>query len=318
VPETRRIVVPADAEEERLDRVLTGLASDLSRAAVSRLIDEGLVAVDGMIIAKRSTRVAGGAEIVVEIPDPAPTDVVPQDLPLTLLYQDEDIVVVDKPAGLVVHPAAGHADGTLVNALLHHVKDLSGIGGESRPGLVHRLDKDTSGVIVVAKNDRAHRLLTEVWGTAAVAKEYLAVVYGTPKERKGMIDRKIGRDPRDRKRMAVTGSGRRAVTHYEVVDAFAYTSLLRCRLETGRTHQIRVHLKALGHPVVGDPVYSGPQWKGIPNKRIQKALASFSRQALHSVSLAFPHPSSGERVAFEAPIPDDIKLLIETLRNEGR
>jgi 23S rRNA pseudouridine1911/1915/1917 synthase len=309
-------VVPAEHDQERLDRVLSGMMPDQSRSAVSRLIDEGRVAVGGVVVTKKATKVAAGAEIVVAIPDPAPTDVVAQDLPIDLLYEDDDLVVINKPAGLVVHPAAGHADGTLVNALLHHVKNLSGVGGESRPGIVHRLDKDTSGVLVVAKNDRAHRALTEAWGTAAVVKEYLAVVYGTPKVSKGTIDRKIGRDPRDRKRMGVTASGRAAVTHYEVVEAFAHTSLLNCRLDTGRTHQIRVHLKAIGHPVVGDPVYSGPQWKGIPNKKLQKALSSFGRQALHAASLAFPHPSSGERMSFRAPVPADMALLLETLRAE--
>jgi len=297
---------------------LSGLIPDLSRSTIGRLIEEGRVMVGGAVVTKRATKVSAGAEIVVEIPDPEPSDVVAQDLPLTILFQDDDIVVVDKPTGLVVHPAAGHADGTLVNALLHHVDDLSGVGGESRPGIVHRLDKDTSGIIVVAKNDRAHRALTDVWGTAAVEKHYLAVVYGKPRVSSGTIDRKIGRDPRDRKRMAVTGSGRRAVTHYEVAEVFAYTSLLRCRLETGRTHQIRVHLKALGHPVVGDPVYSGPQWKGIPNKKLQKALSSFHRQALHAVSLAFPHPVSGERLSFTAPVPPDLEALLATLRAEPR
>ncbi len=316
--EDLHVVIPADADQQRLDRALSGLIPDLSRSTIGRLIEDGRVTVGDAVVTKRATKVSAGAEIIVEIPDPGPSDLVPQDLPLTILFQDEDIVVVDKPTGLVVHPAAGHADGTLVNALLHHVDDLSGVGGESRPGIVHRLDKDTSGVIVVAKNDRAHRALTAVWGTTAVEKQYLAVVYGKPRTNSGTIDRKIGRDPRDRKRMAVTGSGRRAITHYEVVETFAYTSLLRCHLETGRTHQIRVHLKALGHPVVGDPVYSGPQWKGIPNKKLQKALSSFQRQALHAASLAFPHPVSGERLSFTAPIPPDLEELLATLRAEAR
>lgn len=318
MPETKRVIAPPEVDQERIDRVLASLLPEMSRAAVTRIIESGAVAVDGVIVTKRSAKIDGGAAIEIEIPDPAPTEVVPQDLPINVLYQDSDIVVIDKPSGLVVHPAAGHADGTLVNALLHHVKDLSGVGGEARPGLVHRLDKDTSGVMVVAKNDRAHRGLTDVWGTSAVVKEYLAVVYGRPRAAAGVVDRKIGRDPRDRKRMAVVGSGRTAVTHYEVMEVFAYTSLLRCRLETGRTHQIRVHLKALGHPVVGDTVYSGPQWKGIPNKVIQKALSSFGRQALHAVRLAFPHPLSGEALVFTSPIPDDMEALLDVLRGEGR
>jgi len=318
VSERRRIEVLPESDQERLDRVLANALPELSRSALARFIEGGRVTVDGEVVTKRSTKVSAGAAVTVEIPDPEPSDVVPQDLPVTILHEDSDIVVIDKPAGVVVHPAAGHASGTLVNALLHHVKDLSGVGGESRPGIVHRLDKDTSGVMVVAKNDSAHRALTEAWATAAVVKEYLAIVYGKPKEDIGTIDRKIGRDPRDRKRMAVTGSGRKAVTHYSVEEAFSYTSLLRCRLETGRTHQIRVHLKALGHPVVGDSVYSGPQWKGIPNKRLQKVLAGFERQALHAALLSFPHPSSGEDVTFRAPIPPDMAELIDLLRTEGR
>jgi 23S rRNA pseudouridine1911/1915/1917 synthase len=230
VSETRRIQVSSTDGPERLDRVLAEALPDHSRSALSRLIEEGRVAVDGVTVTKRAAKVSEGSEIVVEIPEAEPTDLVAQDLPISILYEDDDIVVIDKPAGLVVHPAAGHASGTLVNALLHHVRDLSGVGGETGTGIVHRLEKETSGIMVVAKNDRAHRKLSEVWGTSAVVKEYLAIVYGRPKEERGTIDRKIGRDPRERKRMAVTASGRRAVTHYQVEQVLAYTSLIRCRL----------------------------------------------------------------------------------------
>jgi 23S rRNA pseudouridine1911/1915/1917 synthase len=225
---------------------------------------------------------------------------------LTILFEDDDLVVIDKPAGLVVHPSAGHADGTLVNALLFHVRGLSGIGGELRPGIVHRLDKDTSGVMVIAKHDEAHRALTTAWNSEQVVKEYLALVYGTPSLPRGRIDAPIGRDPRDRKRMAVVAGGRRAMTDYEVVEHLRYTALLRCRLHTGRTHQIRVHLKHLGHPIVGDPVYSGPQWHGIPDRAIQKALASLGRQALHAARLTIPHPRTGEVLRFESEVPSDL------------
>src|SRR5437764_10392897 len=254
-----RVIVPAELDGARLDRAAAALFPAYSRSFVARLIEDGRVAVGGRAVTKPSHRVAAGDAVELEVPPPAATDVVSQDLPLTILHEDDDIVVIDKPPGLVVHPAAGHADRTLVNALLFHVKDLSGIGGEMRPGIVHRLDRDTSGVMVIAKNDAAHRALTAAWNTDAVRKEYLAVVYGTPSSSKGTIDAPIGRDPRDRKRMAVVAGGRNAITDYEVVERLRYASVLRCRLRTGRTHQIRVHLKHLGHPIIGDPVYSGPQ-----------------------------------------------------------
>ncbi len=249
-----------------------------------------------------------GQEISIDIPAPIPATVVSQDIPLTILFGDENLVVIDKPAGLVVHPAAGHYDGTLVNALAFHVQDLSGVGGELRPGIVHRLDKETSGVMVIAKNDATHRALTAAWNTPAVRKEYIAVVYGTPSRDKGTIDAPIGRDPRDRKRMAVISSGRAAITDYEVVERLRYASVLRCRLRTGRTHQIRVHLKHLGHPIIGDPIYSGPQWKGIPDKKLQKVFSSFPRQALHAEVLVLPVGM------FSAPVPPDVRALIEALR----
>ena len=230
-----------------------------------------------------------------------------QDLPLTILFEDDDLVVVDKPPGLVVHPAAGHADRTLVNALLFHVKNLSGIGGELRPGIVHRLDKDTSGVMVIAKNDSVHRALTSAW--PKVKKEYLAIVYGKPKHDRGSVDAPIGRDPRNRKRMAVVRSGgRAAVTDYVVEKSLKYVSLLRCTLHSGRTHQIRVHLKHLGHPLIGDALYSGPQWRGIPDKRVQKVIAAFPRQALHALRITLP-----DGRMFEAAMAEDMASLLHAL-----
>jgi 23S rRNA pseudouridine1911/1915/1917 synthase len=306
--------VAQQQDGQRLDRAIVELLPELSRNFVAHLIDEGAVSVDGRTAAKASQRVVAGQQIAVDLPPPIPASAASQDIPLTVLFEDSDLVVINKPPGLVVHPAAGHADGTLVNALLHHVRDLSGIGGELRPGIVHRLDKDTSGVMVIAKNDEAHRALTAAWNSERVTKEYLALVYGTPSQARGRIDAPLGRDPRERKRMAVVPGGRRAVTEYEVVEPLRSVSLVRCRLHTGRTHQIRVHLKYLGHPIVGDPVYSGPQWRGIPDKKVQKALASMERQALHAVLLAIPHPRTGAALRFEAPLPEDLRALIAACR----
>lgn len=298
----------------RLDRALGELFPEHSRSALARLIEEGCVRVDGVVRAKPSHRVAAGQQVELELPEAAPSGLVSQDIPIETLYEDGDVVVIDKPPGLVVHPAAGHPDQTLVNALLFHVKDLSGIGGELRPGIVHRLDKDTSGVLIVAKNDAAHRALTSAWHTDAVRKEYLAVVYGTPSADRGTIDAPIGRDPRDRKKMGIVLAGRRAVTDYAVAERLRHASVLRCTLHTGRTHQIRLHLKHLGHPIIGDPLYSGPQWRGIPDKRLQKVLSTFPRQALHAARITFVHPRSGETIVVESPLPDDMRGLIETLR----
>ena len=304
VVKTRVVVVPAESDGARLDRALSELFPDQSRSSLAKLIEQGHVTVDTKQAAKTSQRVAAGQSIAVVFPPAAPTDVLSQNLPLTVLHEDEDLVVVDKPAGLVVHPAAGHSDRTLVNALLFHVKDLSGVGGELRPGIVHRLDKDTSGVMVIAKNDRTHRALTAAWATDRVRKEYLALVYGMPDVERGTIDAPIGRNGRDRKRMSVIQGGRAAITDYEVTERLRYVSLLRCTLRTGRTHQIRVHLKFLGHPIVGDPVYSGPQWHGIPDKKIQRAIASMERQALHAWRLTI------DGRTFEAPLPEDLRRVL--------
>ena len=311
---TNRFVVPPEWDGDRLDQVLPRLLPGYSRNFLAGLIEQQRIAISGLAAARKSHRVSSGDEILVEIPPPTPVEIAPSDIPLPILYQDDDIAVLDKPAGMVVHPAAGHPDHTMVNALLFHLSGLSGIGGEIRPGIVHRLDKDTSGVLVVAKHDTAHRALTLIWSTEKVRKEYLALVYGAPSPPAGRIDAPIGRDPRDRKKMAVVPGGRNAVTVYETLEPLRYVSLLRCRLETGRTHQIRVHLRSIGHPIVGDPAYSGPQWKGIPNKPLQKAIASFTRQALHASSLSFPHPRTGEPMRFEAELPADFRELMEAVR----
>jgi len=313
VTNQRSAIVPPEHDGLRLDRALTLLFPDESRSAFARLVENGHVRLDTNEVRKTSHRVTSGQKVEVDFPPPTPTEIVSQDLPLTILYEDADLVVIDKPAGLVVHPAAGHADSTLVNALLHHVHDLSGVGGELRPGIVHRLDKDTSGVMVIAKNDETHRALTSAWNTEGVKKEYLALVYGAPDPERGTIDAAIGRDSRDRKRMAIVASGRRAITDYETVKRLRYVSLVRCRLRTGRTHQIRVHMKKIGHPIVGDPVYSGPQWRGIPDKKVQKVLASVSRQMLHAERITFVHPRNGQSVSFSAPPPVDFSRVLEGL-----
>jgi 23S rRNA pseudouridine1911/1915/1917 synthase len=297
----------AEHEGGRLDRALAQLFPNYSRSFLAKLIDDGRVRIDGAAAQKHSQRVNAGQRVEIDVPPPSVTEIVSQDLPIQVLFEDQDIVVIDKPAGLVVHPAAGHSDRTLVNALLFHVKDLSGIGGELRPGIVHRLDKDTSGVMVIAKNDAAHRALASAWKD--VKKEYLAIVYGRPKHDTGTIEAPIGRDPRNRKRMAIVKGGRKAVTDYAVVEALRYVSLLDCTLRTGRTHQIRVHLKHLGHPLLGDPIYSGPQWRGIPDKRVQKTIASFSRQALHAWRITLP-----DGRMFEAPLAEDMNSLLQALR----
>lgn len=307
-------MVADDQHNVRLDRVLGDLFPSQSRNFLAKLVTAGKVRIDGKAAVKPSQRVESGQQVVVEVPAAVPSSIVSQDLPLTILHEDDDVVVIDKPAGLVVHPAAGHPDETLVNALLHHVQDLSGIGGELRPGIVHRLDKDTSGVMLIAKNDDAHRKLTAAWNTDAVRKEYLAIVYGTPAVDRGTIDAPIGRDPRDRKRMAVVADGRRAITDYELLERLRHASLLRCRLRTGRTHQIRVHMKHLGHPIIGDPLYSGPQWRGIPDKKIQRAIASLERQALHAARITFPHPRDGRVMVIEAALPTDLREVLDVLR----
>ena len=286
---------------------------DHSRSFLAALVENGHVRVDTVQIRKPSYRVASGQVVELEIPPPAPATAEAQAIPLAVLHEDDQIVVIDKPAGLVVHPAAGNRDGTLVNALLYHVRDLSGIGGELRPGIVHRLDKDTSGILLVAKTDAAHRALAAAWNTDAVKKEYIAIVYGTPDPPRGSIDAPLGRDPRDRKRIAVVAAGRRAITDYEVTNRLRFASIVRCRLRTGRTHQIRVHMKHIGHPIIGDPIYSGPQWRGIPDKKVQKALASMPRQALHASKLSFPHPATGGAMSFESPVPSDMQAVIDAL-----
>ena len=296
-------VYAADRQGERLDVFLARQEIGVSRAHVQKLILEGHVWVNGSFC-KPNCRLKGGESVRVLLPEPEAISVEPEQIPLDILYEDEDIIVVNKARGMVVHPAAGVCHGTLVNALLYHCKDLSGINGKIRPGIVHRLDKDTSGVMVAAKNDRAHLNLAEQIGTKTAHRNYLAIVHGNIREEKGIIKGDIGRHPVDRKKMAVVReNGKPAVTEFYVLQRFGDYTLVKCSLQTGRTHQIRVHMAYIGHPLAGDPKY-GPR---------KKAPFAIEGQALHSASLSFVHPGTGKNMRFEAPLPEDMEKILNTL-----
>ena len=279
---------------ERLDALLALMLPQLSRSAAQKLIEDGAVTIGGQPV-KKNRRSLEGETVTVILPQPEETELTAQDIPLDIVYEDDDLIVVNKPRGMVVHPAPGHPDGTLVNALLWHCGDsLSGIGGEKRPGIVHRIDKDTSGLIIAAKNDFAHQELSRQLSDHSLARTYEAVVYGRVKDDSGTVDAPIGRHPTDRKRMAVTErNSRRAVTHYEVIARYRGYTHIRCRLETGRTHQIRVHMEKLGHPLLGDMVYG--------KRRGDKGLEG---QCLHARELEFTHPRTGERMHLYTQLPD--------------
>ncbi len=302
----------------RLDTYLSHQL-DLSRTRVQKLIADDRVRVDGRR-ARKSEPVEEGTRIEVEIPPPEATGIEAEDLPLSIVYQDEHLAVVDKAAGMVVHPAPGNRTGTMVNALLHHLDDLSEVGGRARPGIVHRLDRDTSGLLVVAKTDRAHRGLAEDLRKRLLKRLYVAAAWGHLDEAEFMVDAPIGRDPVHRRRMAVIPDGRRAVSHMRVVERWTRADLVHVALETGRTHQIRVHLAHLGHPVVGDEQY-GVGWErgmGGPAHGWAKALARRAgRHFLHAKELAFDHPVSGRRMEFEAPLPPDLAAIHEWARGEN-
>ncbi|HEY7299516.1 MAG TPA: RluA family pseudouridine synthase [Xanthobacteraceae bacterium] len=315
----------ADAGE-RLDRVLASRFADLSRSRLKALILAGAVSIGARTIRDPNHRVNAGDALTIEIPAPQPAAPAGEDIPLTVLFEDDELIVIDKPKGLVVHPAAGNRSGTLVNALIAHCgASLSGIGGVLRPGIVHRLDKDTTGVMVIAKTDRAHRALARQFAdhgrSGPLERDYLAFVWGVPDRPRGTIDKPIGRHPRARDKMAVRADGRTAVTHWELrehysgADGTPAASLLACRLETGRTHQIRVHLAEIGHPLLGDPVY-GPGFKTKAarlSSTAAAALAALNRQGLHACFLAFEHPATGEHLEFESPLPADLAALRKAL-----
>jgi 23S rRNA pseudouridine1911/1915/1917 synthase len=289
----------------RVDKHIAQKVPDLSRSFVKKLLDEGRVTVDGKV-PKASYKVEAGDVIVVRVPPPEPTDVRAEDIPLRIIYEDSDIVVVDKPAGMVVHPAHGHRSGTLVNALLAHCTDLSGIGGELRPGIVHRLDKDTSGLLLAAKNDVAHRHLQQQFKQRLVHKTYLALTEGLLPTPHGVIDAPIGRDPQRRKRMAVLPrGGREARTEYRVLEHFAQHTLVESEPVTGRTHQIRIHFASIGHPLAGDRVYG-----------FRKQRLPLRRQFLHAARIAFTLPSSGEPLEFTSELPDDLATVLDDLRRK--
>ncbi|MBL8057041.1 MAG: RluA family pseudouridine synthase [Anaerolineales bacterium] len=301
----RVIAFQAAALGERLDKLIAAAVPEISRTQAQRLIEDGHVEVAGRPARRAADRLEAPAEVRVHLPEPAPAGHAAEAIPLQIIYEDADLIVIDKPAGMVVHPAPGHAGGTLVNAVLGHDPDLEGVGDEQRPGLVHRLDKDTSGLIVVAKHDRAHRELQRQFHDREVDKRYLALVDSAPPTEAGRIEAAIGRDLRDRKKMAIVpaAQGRAAITEYAVRERFAHHTLLDCRLLTGRTHQIRLHLAYLKCPIVGDTVY-GRRSPSLP----------VARQCLHAWQLSLSLPASGERCTFTAPVPADLEQVLETLR----
>jgi 23S rRNA pseudouridine1911/1915/1917 synthase len=305
------ITVPDDGEGARLDRFLTSVLPGRSRSQIQRLIRDGHVQVAGRP-AKANQPVKAGQAIQLELPPPADTALRPEALPLRIVYQDADLVVVDKPPGMVVHPAAGHEAGTLVNALLHHVTDLSGIGGEKRPGIVHRLDRGTSGLMVVAKHDAAHTELSRQFRDREVEKEYVALVWGVVQAGR-RIDLAVGRDPANRKKMSARARrARQAVTRIVAAEPLHGLTLVRVAIHTGRTHQIRVHLSAIGHPVVGDPTYGGVRRRVAGDIR---AVMRLDRPFLHAARLAFTHPADGRRMEFTSELPDDLQRVLDELRD---
>jgi len=297
-------IVDPESAKTRIDKYITeGLDDDVSRSQVQLWIADGHVLVNDSPV-KANYKVSQGDRISLAIPAPSVVEIVPEDIPLDIAFEDRDVIVVNKPRGMVVHPAPGHISGTLVNALMHHCKDLSGINGELRPGIVHRIDKDTTGLIMAAKNDKAHASLAAQLKEHSVNRRYLALVHGNISHDQGTIDAPIGRDPQDRKMYTVTDrNSKHAVTHFTVVERFGDYSLLELKLETGRTHQIRVHMKYIGHPLVGDPVYG--KSKGI----------KLNGQALHAAVLGFVHPATGKYLEFSAPMPDDMEELLTILKS---
>ena len=292
-----------ESKNQRLDAFLASSLDGLTRSQATRLIESGEVAVNGRAVSK-SYKLAGGEDIAVTLPEPEPVEAVPQDIPLDVVYEDADVIVVNKPSGMVVHPAPGHPDGTLVNALLYHCAGtLSGVGGALRPGIVHRIDRDTSGLIIAAKNDAAHQYLSAQLADHTLARTYECIVVGKLREDRGTVDAPIARHPADRKRMAVVAGGREAVTHWEVIARYPGYTHVRCRLETGRTHQIRVHMAYIGHPILGDTVYGA-----------KKEVPGLTGQCLHAVGLRFLHPRTHEVVELSCPLPEEFTRMLQKIR----
>ncbi len=300
-----------DKEYSRLDLFLSIKLSNLSRSYIQKIIKSGNVKINGEVVNKTSKKLKENMEIEVEIPETKKLDVMPKEIPIKIIYEDEDIAVIEKPPYLSVHPGAGESDTTLVHGLLYHIKDLSSISGVERPGIVHRLDKNTSGLMVIAKNDKSHQSLVKQFSSRKVEKEYIALVYGIIKEDFFTIDAPIGRKKRDRKKMALSSSGRKAITDFKVLKKYyPYATLLLCHPLTGRTHQIRVHLSSKGFPIVGDILYGG----NVRRKAIE-ILKEFPRQFLHSSKLVFYHPSKNKKIVFSSDLPEDLKNLLEKLEN---
>jgi len=319
MPEEREHRVTREESGRRLDRVLADRWPDLSRTRLARCMNEGRVTIEGAAAAPRD-RARVGALVRVALPDSEPTQLEAEAIALDIVYEDEHLLVVNKPAGMVVHPGAGVKRGTLVHALLAHAPRIAEVGGPGRPGIVHRLDKDTSGLLVVAKTQTTYLRLVEAISRHDVRREYLALVWGEPRDRASRIDQPVGRHPKDRKRMAVTPRGRLAATNYRVAESFGWAALVECRLETGRTHQIRVHLSHLGHPVLGDATYGGGARRvlNLPERLRRLArdiVETMPRQALHAARLVFSHPATGEPLALEAPLPADFSAALDRLRN---
>ena len=298
-----RLRASEESKNQRLDAFLASSLDGLTRSQATRLIESGEVAVNGRAVSK-SYKLAGGEDIAVTLPEPEPVEAVPQDIPLDVVYEGADVIVVNKPSGMVVHPAPGHPDGTLVNALLYHCAGtLSGIGGALRPGIVHRIDRDTSGLIIAAKNDAAHQYLSAQLADHTLARTYECIVVGALREDRGTVDAPIARHPTDRKRMAVVAGGREAVTHWEVIARYPGYTHVRCRLETGRTHQIRVHMAYIGHPILGDTVYGA-----------KKEVPGLTGQCLHAVGLRFLHPRTHEVMELSCPLPEEFTRMLQKIR----
>lgn len=310
--------VTSDNQGQRIDRFLANVFTDLSRSQIQRLISEGNLSSDDNIIVDNSFKVRLGDVYQLEIPEAENAIPEPENIPLDVVYEDNDLIVINKSAGMTVHPAAGVYCGTLVNALLYHCRDnLSGIGGVKRPGIVHRIDKDTSGLLVVAKNDIAHRGLSEQFAEHSIERTYFAMVYGVPSPLNGTISTNIGRSPYDRKKMAVLNNGgKSAVTNYKTIEIFSGAALVQCNLETGRTHQIRVHMASLGCNLIGDKVYEKSKKSGLrfTTDEIKQKILSFPRQALHATTLGFVHPVTNKKMSFSSEFPQDFADLLSVLR----
>ena len=321
-------LIQEDEDGKRLDQLLSTLDEIVSRTQAQRLLKSGNVLLNGKAEMSPSRKVRTGQEIMLTIPPPESTEVLSEAGELDILFEDEHLIVINKAAGMVVHPSAGHHSGTLVNYLLHHCQDLSGIGGVLRPGIVHRLDKDTSGILVVAKTDDAHQNLSEQFKEHSVKRQYQTMVWGVPEKEHGVINAALRRHPVRRKDMSIvenenheeseTEKGKYAVTHWRVLQRFEFSALFACRLETGRTHQIRVHLTSIGHPVIGDPQYGKSPLKRLPSvsAELSQTIANFRRQALHAEILGFKHPSSSEWVEYSAAIPDDFQQLLKAIKHD--